>query len=597
MKRLTTLFVGCLCAWGWLAAQTPKTDYEEMMDDVLQVRQKAGTEPLLRAYVQRVCPDADTVYALLFIPHDCPRCESTIQPFMRLVREMQPGREVVLIASYPDAEATRRYVARQGFGERYLVADSTEQWRQWLSLNTNDIYGMYVLAIDVKAGRLITGGTNKHITREFLRQVAALREPLPFHTYPESEPAPKATARLSGQADGALRYEDYDVQLGGAHVLSAFRGCPSAQDGRLVLCDNLENASFLFRLDEAARAYRLEQVLEVDSAVRDTFVDLPSDVYARNRSAFRYIDCSVNFFGRDEIVAPWSLPRVFVEYQDSVSRDLAFYNMPVGLRWGLDPFRSLPMLVHEDDASLAGYMDQHFTMFPIGRDGVAMACKRLTFPLTFTKEEYAGNPDMDPFMDEFYDRPRPYVAWMDKRTGHIVKRFGQLEEPMRRTRTGYGFLNLVADGDERTFVYGNGYAGLLYVTDASAPERILRTLRVFDLDYAQMPEPDTTKFYDRAYMQRYNDFFSQYVAQVKLSDDFIDCLVCHGVPFVSSPDEDVYEYVRFDRATGEEVERLALRPEDGAETVLGYGLERGGRPFYVGKRAGRTFVKFIERGA
>ena len=37
--------------------------------------------------------------------------------------------------------------------------------------------------------------------------------------------------------------------------------------------------------------------------------------------------------------------------------------------------------------------------------------------------------------------------------------------------------------------------------------------------------------------------------------------------------------------------------EDGAETVLGYGLERGGRPFYVGKRAGRTFVKFIERGA
>ena len=112
-----------------------------------------------------------------------------------------------------------------------------------------------------------------------------------------------------------------------------------------------------------------------------------------------------------------------------------------------------------------------------------------------------------------------------------------------------------------------------------------------------MPECDTAQFYTREYLLRYAGYFNRRIVQVQLAPQFVDCLVRESGNTRKHAGRDAYEYVRFDRATGEEVERLALRPEDGAETVLGYGLERGGRPFYVGKRAGRTFVKFIERGA
>ena len=123
---------------------------------------------------------------------------------------------------------------------------------------------------------------------------------------------------------------------------------------------------------------------------------------------------------------------------------------------------------------------------------------------------------------------------------------------------------------------------------------MLRTYDVFGWAGREMPEPDTTLFYTHEYLLRYSDFFNRRIVQVQLAEQFVDCLYREKTQTSGYAAHDVYEYVRFDRETGEEVTRYVLRPQDEAESVLGYGLERGGRPFYVGKQHGQTYVKFVE---
>ena len=290
----------------------------------------------------------------------------------------------------------------------------------------------------------------------------------------------------------------------------------------------------------------------------------------------------------------YSLPRAFVERRTGDNVNLAFYNEPVILSWQVEPFRTLPLTDLAAALQDAAYMNQHFAIYPYDGQHVAMACQQLTYPLFSVPDSLHGHPEYDPFVEAYYDRPHPYAVVVDRRTGAFVRRIGQLDDLMRRSRTGYGYASPVADSDGRQLVYGNAYAGRLYLASPEAPDSVLRTYDVFGWAGREMPEPDTTLFYTHEYILRYSDFFNRRIVQVQLAEQFVDCLYREKTQTSGYAAHDVYEYVRFDRETGEEVTRYVLRPQDEAESVLGYGLERGGRPFYVGKQHGQTYVKFVE---
>ena len=68
----------------------------------------------------------------------------------------------------------------------------------------------------------------------------------------------------------------------------------------------------------------------------------------------------------------------------------------------------------------------------------------MTWPIEFDPSAYKGNPERDPFCDEFYEGQNPILAMFDMKTGNLIKRFGNLGEAQARSKTGYYFVNAVA---------------------------------------------------------------------------------------------------------------------------------------------------------
>ncbi len=592
MKKLTSLLLCLLCLLP-ARGQQGQDFYEMMLADQLQIRQRPGTEQLMREYMQQMCPGRDTVLALLFIPAACPRCEATIAPFVGLLRAIAPKEKLNAILLYDDTEAAIDYNARQQFGEDAVAVDTREAYTQIFSFNSFYPIGVYILRIDAARGRLITGGQLSYIGSSFVRDLLAERNPLPLHSYGEAATeAQQAAAPPQPEAPGVpLSYSPaLPLRFGQQPVhLSLIQFPPTVQQDRLLLGDNLTETAFLLRLDSTRQAFDLTGRLTVDTLRRDDYIDLaPADKQAWQRG-FRYMTMGPSFFGDNEIGVSASIPMVFEE-----DGAVVFFNEPLVMRWRLTPFCRRPTTDIDADIVDPHHMEMHYITYPLGEQFIALQSCKFTYPDFMTDDSCKGNPLYDPRTDAFYDQPLPYMAQVDKRTGHVVQRFGQLEDVFRHTRMGYTFVLPVADTADSTFVYGNGFTGLLHMTAADAPQRTERTYEVFRLD--SLPPAPEERLYDDDYKQLYYPYFNRCIIQATLDSRSIHCLVRYGTPDGVFVQESAYEYVCLSRETGAVTARYRLTPESADEKVLAYGLRRGEgeqRVFYIGKQNGTTYLKFM----
>lgn len=597
MKKILFLLLSSL-VFLTVHGQEGENFYELMMEDPLQIRQKQGTEQLLRDYMQQMYPGKDTIVAIIFIPHGCPRCEAVIPSFVKVLKAERPDEKLLAILLYDDTEAAIGYAMRERWGEDRLAVDDKEQYKKIFSFSYNYPNGVHVLKIDARSGRLITGGPLSYISPAFIRDFMAVREPLPFHTFAgdeveEQQPPLPTPAREKEIARHLAYSQALPLHLGDGYKLSLLHDNVVLQGDYMLLSDILCNAGFLFRYNPSEQAFGETKTLLIDSVYRDNFIDLAPAEMEANRPSFRYMAIGASFFGPDEIGLSYSVPLVFKEGENT-----SFYNEPLVLRWRLQPFSRRPTTdIDADITDDVNYMDMHFTTFPLGNTCIAMATEKFTYSYFLSDDSCKGNPLYDPRVDGFYDQPLPYMAQFDKRTGHLVRRFGQLEDVFRRSLTGYAFLHPVADTCDSTFVYGNGFTGLLYATASDRPQTTQRTYEVFHLDADSLPAPQTDLLYDEDYPHTYDAFFNRYIKQMTLDSLGINCLVQHGKPYDDETTASSCEYVRLSRETGQVTERYMLTPEDNREKVLSYGLRRGegnGRVFYVAKRDGQTYVKFIQ---
>lgn len=592
MKKLTSLLLCLLCMLP-AAGQEEQSLYEMMLTDQQQIRQRPGTEQLMRQYMQQMCPGRDTVLTLLFIPAACPRCEATIAPFVGLLRAIAPKEKLNAILLYHDMEAALDYNAQQQFGEDAVAVDTGEKYTEIFNFNSFYPIGVYILRIDAARGRLITGGQLSYIGPSFVRDLLAERNPLPLHSYGKADTPQQQTAApsqndaprlpLSYSPALPLRFGDRPTHL------SLIQFPPTVQGDRLLLGDNLAETAFLLRLDSTRQAFDLTGRLTVDTLRRDDYIDLsPADKQAWRRG-FRYMTMGPSFFGDNEIGVSASIPMVFEE-----DGAVVFFNEPLVMRWRLTPFCRRPTTDIDADIVDPHHMEMHYITYPLGDQFIALQSCKFTYPDFMTDDSCKGNPLYDPRTDAFYDQPLPYMAQVDKRTGHVVQRFGQLEDVFRRTRMGYTFVLPVADTADSTFVYGNGFTGKLYLTAADAPQRTERTYEVFRLD--SLPPAPEEQLYDDDYKQLYYPYFNRCIIQATLDSRSIHCLVRYGTPDGVFVQESAYEYVCLSRETGAVTARYRLTPESADEKVLAYGLRRGEgeqRVFYIGKQNGTTYLKFM----
>ena len=254
------------------------------------------------------------------------------------------------------------------------------------------------------------------------------------------------------------------------------------------------------------------------------------------------------------------------------------------------------MISPDFDFEHSKYFYLHF-VFDFFNNKLWTGSEKLTWPMDgFEKEDIVGQKDLDPFNGSFYKTFNPIIASFRINDGKCDGHYGKLERIQENSRTGYYYLNNVFAHEGKTFLYGNGYTGKLYVTDSLHLDKY-KIYMVFDTDTVPMIAPDSTKFYTHEYGNLYSSYFTKCITTVKMDKRNIYCLVKHGMPRTDNFQKDRYSFVIVNRKNGKTKE-YPLPPIAPAEyKCLGYGInaqDKHFNPFMFIKKDGKYIIRMLE---
>lgn len=567
---------------------------KELENNEFKIRQKPNTNGLLSNLLYNDSIQEDTLYAILYMPAECPRCEAAIPSFYRLLKDNSDKNKMMLITIYPDKATSQKYIKNKGYNSDYFVYPTEKEINTIFSFNTESLIGTYILKLCPKSGTMVTGGGSSILNNDFVCQLCNKKEVLPPFDYHENKGIQEDTFTQLKTIDKKTKWKISSLQLresGNNIFISQVYDNPKFVDSHFFYSDMLENGIMLYETDNNKLKFR--KLLQVDSTECDRFIQLPKEIFERQKKLGQvfYIALSANMINKDKIAISYSLPeQKIIKYngQDVI----AIYNHPAILIRDINTLKPDSMIDLDFDLEHSEYFHQHFT-FDWFNNKLWMGCEKLTWPMDgFDKEEIGDSIEINPFDDRFYDTFNPIIASFDASTGKQLGHYGRLEDCQRKSKTGYYFFNDVYAHHGRDFVYGNGYTGSLYVCDSTDIGRPYRKYQAFEIDDSQFPTAvDTTKYYTLEYGGQFAKTFSRCIIEIKMDNNNIYCLIKHGKPRTYFSAKDSYVYTVINRKSGKRKEYLLPKLKD--SEALGYGIrDNEGKfaPFMFAKNTGKYFV-------
>ena len=566
MKRLTLLllFLTAFCYSSAELFSTAEINYniDEMLNDYpMQMRQKPGTEELLKDYLSEIDAPNDTLFALLYSPMACPRCEGLFIGFFESFKKLVPQYSTVLISVGMPEKSAKAYNERNRFVADYYIYDTEERYKNIFSFNTFGQVAPVLLKVCKTTGRTIVCGDYHYISDDYVYELVNFKDPIPMLDYelshsplqlelPDAEPKGYSDRMLAG---------DFNISVADS---------PLEYDGDYFFFnDRLAEGVALYKAD-GNKPLRFVTLFQADSTERRRFVEVDDKTYEHGMKSgmFRFMALMPKSIGNGEMGISYSLPHLW----DVTETRVGYRNEAVILTRNLQTLQPGNMVVFSSDFITSEFFYKHFT-FGITNDKVLLACEKITWPMEVEPSEYRGNTYLDPFDDRFYDTPNPYMAIFDRKTGNLVTRFGKLSECHRKSLTGYSFVVPEYDVLGREVAYTDGFSGEIHICNIDEPEKTTADFSAFRIDCSQFPEPDTTLFSKLDYIKPYQKFFYRHIIQVKLTEKSVGCIIKHSARTESASPDDRYTFVVFDRKTGKKTETLLPVYDD--LTILGRGLK------------------------
>ncbi len=561
-------------------AQTSNLMYD-MENNYLQIRQKAGTDSLLREFIWDNGIEEDTIYAFMYRPGNCPRCEAGFKLFRKWLNER--GRKFTLISVGRDANVSGYYNRMKGYLADYYINDTTEAYSRIFSFNNIPLDGSNVLKIS-RDGRLITGGDFTELCPEFVDQLIARTEPVPYKTY-EQLSSEEYVENPDTSAFERFR-EEKTFTLDGCDIPLCKVDRAPVWNGRwLCIPDDILNEVFVF--EEEQKRFVFRQLAGVQEDVKNTFIEVSDSMkanYERNGMLF-YLLCNAGV-DRDTLYMSCSIPKII--FTDSLKSRIGIFNQPciiarvLGGEPSADRLCPLDFNIFNEE-----YFYKHF-QFAVTGGHVTLGCQQLTWPMEYEAEDYRDDERRNPFRDEYYDYGHPYMADFRLADGKLARRYGNLSEEARRTKTGY-YFNLpfvTANGDETA--YTDGFSGKVCVVESGRES----VYDVFYFNASTLPSGDSALFYTYEYADAFKKYFNRQIVDMQISGKELCCIVLHG-GWTSDVRRKVYTFVRIDRRTGSRHEYLL----PARKNLICTGLRRGKSsitPFQIVRYNNTYVVKLLE---
>lgn len=508
----------------------------------LKIRQIPGSESILTKYFDRFI-GADTIYAIIFPPANCPRCEAMINPIISNLKKIRPHTPTVLISDYPDSIAAKKYIKRYSLSADYFIFDTDSKYKSIFSFDFGCLHIPYLLKINPSSGNLILGVRAEDNRPAFLNEFCMFDSTIEKKEFELS----KNHIGLFNPSGKALTVKhQYTLSYPDTLSLSEIIYQPEFYKDKLFFNDKLRESIVCFETtgqDSSEMEYKQE--FKTNRSQNKQFVKIPDSIYysLAKTNDVRFIPLSPKMIDEHTLAISYSLPRLWYTGTNSIG----YMNQASILLVDTEstkPGELIPIIKNNEE----DFFYPHFSLFKYGTD-FAIGCERMTWPMEFEKEEYCNDPEFNPFSDDFYSFPQPIAASFDKKTGRLKERIGNLPELSKFTKTGYYFVTPVIDSREQEIAISDGFTGRITIIkeDNSA---IYKDYTAFDIPSELIPRPDDSAFYSYDCVDPYISVFNRNIVDVKLTEDNIYLLIRYGLHAKEDLETDEYSVIKIDRECG-----------------------------------------------
>lgn len=557
----------------------------------LQMRQRQGTDMLLADYLSRTVTKVyeDTIYAYLYRPGSCPRCEYSIKSLRKELNKR--GKKLTLITVLEDKEAAKFYNNNKGYGADYYLYDTNNAYDKIFSFNNFSLDGSYVFKATTK-GRLISATDNATMSDAFVNAFIARTTPLDYKTfgngssYGELQDAFEMYKSLKPLSNC---YTDIPLLMPDTVQLALMAHMPTYQDSLFFYADQLLSGTMLFEEDNHG-GLLFRQLMKPTQAERLQFIKIDTTVYNHANSLGMFFDIVINasMLDKRHIGMSYSLPSLFYENDGGI----AYYNEACILSREVDGLTVGSSTDFDFMLDTSEYFYKHFQFSSTG-DKIVLGCQKLTWPMMYEPEQYKGNPDLDPFMDSFYDRDNPYMAVFDRRSGKFIKRFGSLSDVARKSRTGYAFVSPISNVSGAELAYSDGCSGYVCVADTASMEIEKACYHVFDPCMGRTLAVDSASFYSYDYAKPFYRLLYRTISDIRLTSKNVYCLLTYSFAPNGGVGKESHSFVTVDRGN-RKVSEYAFPHHDDCY-VFGCGLRTIGHdkvlPYEILKRDGQAWLR------
>ncbi len=478
-----------------------------------KVAQIKGTENLLRDYFSGISNENDTLYVVLCPLMFCPRCEAEINVVQELLYMRRPDNPMIMIASSPNEQAARKYVAKKFYFED-VIYDTDLSFKSFLAFRTEEPRIPFIMKIDRKSGRLLTGGDYIVINDEFADALIRHTEPMPY--YGELWEGtisfqPAASDCEDGHYKKAELFSRMMVPSDSNTIVSNIT-FPKISKGYLSFTDELDNSIYLYSLSENADNLSFVGRFVPNESEELAFVSIEHEKYFQLRANNMVLAMCLtgSMINPDTLTFSISVPNL--KYKEG--NNMAYSNAPAVIFQNIHNEKEREFIPME----LFGSID---SITYIGHESFYYSEELdLLFFASFKGYPYfeLTNEHQNPFEECFYKETPLYTVYdTDKKP---VGRIGQLGQIHMDLHLGYAYCNPKITSHGSTIAVTDGTSGILSIYDNNDWGKPLSTVEVFNVS-ADDFTIDSTLYGTEEYAYQFQDNFQDLIVDIIIDETSI----------------------------------------------------------------------------
>ena len=469
-----------------------------------KIAQIEGTENILRDYFSKIKNQNDTLYAFISPLMASPRLEGIMPIVQEMLYYKNPNNPMVLIASFQNEDAARKYVENKFFFED-VIYDTDKSYKSFLAFNTEDPRVPLLMKIDRKSGRLLTGGDFIEISPNFINLLVNHTEPMPFYgeVWNEKINYDHSISDCENESyKKAKALREMTIPLDEDTFISSVE-FPIITNDYLSFLDELNNAIYLYSMKDKKNLV-FAGMFKPNKTEETYYIsdDVEKEYYVEDLERGSIVAMCITSFMKDSetILFSASLPNLF--YEDENKQRLAYSNKAVIISQNLNDINDRKLIPLEFNNNGLQYISHENFHYSSDFDKYFF----------ITLKDY--NPSKMTFEKKKYDDTRLFTIY-DEKKDEFIGGIGQLGQINMDLNVGWVYVYPRISTFGNKIAVSDGNSGEVLVYNYENIKEPLYKTKVFDVSLSDF-EIDSTMIGTEEYFYQFQDDFKNYVLDVEI---------------------------------------------------------------------------------